>query len=71
MNTVSSIVTFLMVFLIQNTQARDSEATQAKLDEIVHAIDKADNRYIALENMTDEEIERFRQKHGPQPTRRE
>jgi low affinity Fe/Cu permease len=65
MNTVSSIVTFLMVFLIQNTQARDSEAIQAKLDELIHAIEKADDRYIALEELTDEEIERFRAKHGP------
>jgi low affinity Fe/Cu permease len=67
MNTVSSIVTFLMVFLIQNTQARDSEAMQAKLDELVRAVKDADNRYIALERMTDEEIEKFREKHGPRP----
>ena len=64
-NTVSSIVTFLMVFLIQNTQARDSEAMQAKLDELIRAVEKADERYIALERLPDREIEAFRERHGP------
>jgi low affinity Fe/Cu permease len=69
MNTVSSIITFVMVFPAQNTQARDSEAMQAKLDELVRAMSEADNRYIALEDLTDEEIEKFRAKHGPQAPR--
>jgi low affinity Fe/Cu permease len=69
MNTVSSIITFVMVFLIQNTQARDSEAMQAKLDKLVRAMSDADNRYIALEDLTDEEIEKFRAKHGPKAPR--
>jgi low affinity Fe/Cu permease len=71
MNTVSSIITFVMVFLIQNTQARDSEAIQAKLDELVRAIEPADNRYIALEKKTDREIENFRERHGPKPAARQ
>jgi low affinity Fe/Cu permease len=65
-----SIVTFLMVFLIQNTQARDSAASQAQLDELPKAMENADRRYIALEEMTDQEIERFREKRGPHPGRR-
>lgn len=69
MNTVSSIITFVMVFPTQNTQARDSEAMQAKLDELVRAMSEADNRYIALEDLTDEEIEKFRAKHGPKAPR--
>ena len=69
MNTVSSIITFVMVFLIQNTQARDSEAMQAKIDELLHAMSDADDRYIALENMPDEEIEKFRDRYGPKPPR--
>ena len=69
MNTVSSIITFVMVFPAQNTQARDSEAMQAKLDELVRAMSDADNRYIALEDLTDEEIEKFRAKHGPKAPR--
>ncbi|HLY57063.1 MAG TPA: low affinity iron permease family protein [Stellaceae bacterium] len=71
MNTVSSIVTFLVVFLIQNTQARDSEAIQAKLDELIHATETADSRYIAIERLPDEDIERFREKHGPRPLHEE
>ena len=53
-----------MVFLIQNTHARDSEAMQAKLDELIRAIDDADRRYMALEKPPDNEIEEFRATHG-------
>ena len=67
MNTVSSIVTFLMVFLIQNDQARNSEAVQAKLDEIIHALGNTDARLIAIERLPDYEIEQFRTQHGPVP----
>jgi low affinity Fe/Cu permease len=70
MNTMSSIVTFLMVFIIQNTQERDSEAVQAKLDEIVRAIKGADNRFIRLEELSDKEIEQFRARHGPRTPRK-
>jgi low affinity Fe/Cu permease len=67
MNTVSSIITFLMVFLIQNTQARDSEAIHAKLDTLIAAIDAADNRYIRIERLADQTIEDIRAQLGPKP----
>ena len=55
-NTTTTIITFLMVFLIQNTQNRDNAAIQAKLDEIIHSGD-ADNKFIGIEHLTDEELE--------------
>jgi low affinity Fe/Cu permease len=67
MNTVSSIITFLMVFLIQNTQARDSEAMHAKLDTIIAALDGADNRYLRIERLPDSDIEEIRARFGPHP----
>lgn len=68
MNTVSSVITFLMVFLIQNTQARDSEAIHAKLDTLIAAVDAADNRYIRIERFADQTIEDIRAQLGPKPT---
>jgi low affinity Fe/Cu permease len=65
MNTMSSVITFLMVFLIQNVQARDNQAMQAKLDELIRAINAADDRYIAIERLPDREIERLRTQHHP------
>ena len=59
-NTGTTIVTFLMVFLIQNTQNRDGAAMQAKLDELIHAIRKADERFIGIEHLTDRQIELIR-----------
>jgi low affinity Fe/Cu permease len=59
-NTSTTIVTFLMVFLIQNTQNRDAKTFHLKLDELIHAIKGARNKMIDLENMTDEELERIR-----------
>lgn len=59
-NTTTTIVTFLMVFLIQNSQNRDSAAMQAKLDEVIRAIDRARDEYIGIEHLTDEEIDRIR-----------
>ena len=55
-NTTTTIITFLMVFLIQNTQNRDNAAIQAKLDEIIHSGD-ADNKFIGIEHLSDEELE--------------
>ena len=55
-NTGTTIVTFLMVFLIQSTQNRDAEATQVKLDEIIRAMVDADNEFIGIEHLTDEEL---------------
>jgi len=55
-NTGTTIVTFLMVFLIQNTQNRDTKAIQLKLDELIHATSKARNTFVGLEDLTDEEL---------------
>jgi low affinity Fe/Cu permease len=59
-NTGTTIVTFLMVFLIQNTQNRDTEALQLKLDELIRANDSARNRLLQLEDLTEEEMEHIK-----------
>jgi low affinity Fe/Cu permease len=56
-NTATTIVTFLMVFLIQNTQNRDARAIHLKLDELLHSAKGARNRLISLEELTDEEMD--------------
>ena len=60
-NTGTTIVTFLMVFLIQNSQNRDGAAIQAKLDELVRT-SAAQNRYIGIESLTEEELDELRQR---------
>lgn len=62
-NTGTTIITFLMVFLIQNTQNRDAMATQLKLDEIIRSIDKADNAMISAEDETDEQLASLKQQY--------
>lgn len=59
-NTSTTIITFLMVFLIQNSQNRDSAAMQAKLDELLRAVDAARLQFIGIEHKTDKEIEKIR-----------
>ena len=59
-NTGTTIVTFLMVFLIQNSQNRDGAAMQAKLDELLRAVDKAREQFIGIEHLTDQQIELIR-----------
>ncbi len=60
-NTGTTIVTFLMVFLIQNTQNRDGDAIQAKLDELIRA-SASQNRYIGIEHLTEEELDELRER---------
>ena len=58
-NTGTTIITFLMVFLIQHTQNRDARALQLKLDELLRSLEPARNRLIDLENCTDAEIDQI------------
>ena len=58
-NTGTTIVTFLMVFLIQNTQNRDSKAVQLKLDELIRTTKGARNSFAGLEDLTDDEIQQL------------
>ena len=60
-NTGTTIITFLMVFLIQNTQTRDTEALQVKLDELLRAVGAARNTMIDLEELDDAELEAIRE----------
>lgn len=61
-NTGTTIITFLMVFLIQNTQNRDSIAVQLKLDELIFALKQADNRFLDVEDLDEKELEERQQK---------
>jgi low affinity Fe/Cu permease len=60
-NTGTTIITFLMVFLIQNTQNRDGAAIQAKLDDLI-LTSRADNEFIGIENLTDAELDALRKR---------
>jgi low affinity Fe/Cu permease len=70
-NTGTTIVTFLMVFLVQNTQNRDARALHLKLDELLRSLHAARNRLIDLENCTDEEIEQIERQFRALKTREE
>jgi len=63
-NTGTTIITFLMVFLIQNTQNRDSEAMHLKLDELIRSIQGAHNALLNLEDLDEAELDRIRQNYG-------
>ncbi|UWZ85723.1 low affinity iron permease family protein [Occallatibacter riparius] len=74
-NTGTTIVTFLMVFLIQNTQNRDARAINLKLDELIRALDHARNHMINIEKLSDadldvleEQFTRIRKQHEPDQT---
>jgi low affinity Fe/Cu permease len=62
-NTGTTIVTFLMVFLIQNAQNRESQAVQLKLDELIRAVGAASNRLIDIEDGTEDELARLRERY--------
>ena len=73
-NTGTTIVTFLMVFLIQNTQNRESEALHLKVDELLRALDAADTRLVDLEERSEQELQRLREHYkalaaSPAPNR--
>jgi low affinity Fe/Cu permease len=75
-NTGTTIVTFLMVFLIQNTQNRDAKATELKLDELIRAIGDARNEFIGAELEPEEQLEHEKraieaEKHKPSPAPQE
>jgi len=58
-NTATTIITFLMVFLIQNTQNRDAKAVHLKLDELIRALKGARNQLVDLEDLSDEELKKL------------
>ncbi len=62
-NTSTTIVTFLMVFLIQNTQNRESAAVQLKLDELIRTVNGAHNALLDLEELTDRDLDRMRARY--------
>lgn len=61
-NTATTIITFLMVFVLQNSQNRDGEAVQAKLDELIYALRGADNKFVQAEKLSDDELHEMRRK---------
>jgi low affinity Fe/Cu permease len=62
-NTGTTVITFLVVFLIQNTQNRDARAIHLKLDEIIKSIDQAHNEMIDIEHLSDEELQKLADKY--------
>ena len=62
-NTATTIVTFLMVFLIQHTQNRDTQAMHSKLDELIRSIANARKEFVSLEELEDDEFTRFKAEH--------
>ncbi len=60
-NTATSVVTFLMVFILQYTQTRDTQAMQLKLDELLRAVREARNEIIAVEDQPDEELQTLKE----------
>lgn len=63
-NTITAIITFLMVFLIQNTQNRDTKILNLKLNELIKAIKEADNKSIDLDNLSNEQLKKLEEKYS-------
>jgi low affinity Fe/Cu permease len=63
-NTATTVITFLMVFLIQNTQNRDAKAMHLKLDELIRAVKNARNELVDIENLSDEELKKLQEQFG-------
>lgn len=63
-NSLTTVVTFLMVFVIQNTQSRDTESIQLKLDELIRATEGAHNVLLSVEDLSDEAIESLRERYA-------
>jgi len=70
-NTATTIVTFLMVFLIQNTQNRDAKAVHLKLDELIRAIKSARNELVDLEDLSDRELKKLEEQFKSMRTQAE
>jgi low affinity Fe/Cu permease len=70
-NTATTVITFLMVFLIQNTQNRDAKAMHLKLDELIRAIKGARNELVDLESLSDEELKKLEEQFRRMRTRAE
>ena len=70
-NTATTVITFLVVFLIQNTQNRDAEAMHLKLDEIIRALKGARNQLVDLEDLSDEELKKLEEQFRRLRTRAE
>lgn len=62
-NTATTVITFLMVFVVQHTQNRDTESLQVKLDELIRAVKKADNALLDLEDLEEDELAVFHEKY--------
>jgi low affinity Fe/Cu permease len=62
-NTATSVITFLMVFIIQNTQNRDTAAMQIKLDELIRVLDQAQNVLLDLEELDEDDLEKIRSQY--------
>lgn len=63
-NTATTIVTFLMVFLIQHTQNRDTQAMHIKLDELIRSVENARKEFLNLEDLEDDEFKQFKEQHS-------
>jgi low affinity Fe/Cu permease len=63
-NTATTVITFLMVFLIQNTQSRDAEAMHIKLDELIRALEGAHNALLNLEELDAKDLDRIREQYA-------